>query len=163
MHLLKTFFVFAILFPALSFQKNSDTISVKPSFSAKLNGWNKTLDTLSATVTINNNTSGQLNFVSYLCDWQKIFTIDSAYLFTEETICAKEGFKTITLQPHDSISYVLIITSIKKYTQLKDLKFKIGFYYVTPASATDKDVLGEEETGFNSEKNIIWSNTLEIK
>jgi hypothetical protein len=131
----------------------------KLSFSAKINGWNKHTN-IPVTITLTNNTSDTISYVSMSCSWQNIYTIDTKYFSILSNECKNKKVPTcIKIPPHSKEEKNLLLHIVEK-NKLQNAQFKVGFHFIEVKKYADVSTKLRE---LLNEENILWSNALELQ
>ena len=131
-------------------------------FSAQIDRWTKegSFDFLLIKTTLTNKTPDTVKYVSMSCSWQDPYTTDTGELSILVSPCDRNVPKLIQIPPDKSEETILSLTSKKSIDQLQNIKFRIGFNLVT---AKDQNEMFSKVSDLNKMKNVIWSDTLQLK
>ena len=130
----------------------------KLSFSAKINGWNKHTN-IPVTITLTNNTSDTISYVSMSCSWQDIYTVNTKYFSILINECGKNFPTLIQIPPHSKEEKNLLLHIVEK-NKLQNAQFKVGFHFVEVKK--HEDIFTKSKELLNA-GNILWSNILELQ
>lgn len=117
----------------------------------------RNVNNLSLKVTLINNTSDTVKYISMDCSWQESYRINSDKWKIDISICYKNGRVIISLPPHQSTSKILCLIKKEGISKFETMKFKIGFNFI-PLNES-KNIPSKFDYFFKIE-NIIWSNTI---
>jgi hypothetical protein len=107
-----------------------ETKNQKLSLSAKI--ISREAKSMSLGVTLTNNTSDTLWYVSRDCSWQKSYLIDNDKWRVFVNMCYKDGPETISIPPYQSETKVLELLKLDGISKSKTSEFRIGFHCIPP-------------------------------
>jgi hypothetical protein len=131
-------------------------------FSAQIDKWEKLgdVDLLQIKTVLSNTTTDTVTYVSMLCSWEDAYTIDNNDLTIFPSLCERNAPMLIKIHPGKTDERILNLTSKKKLDQLRNIKFRIGFNFVI---AKDYKEMFDKASELKEMKNVIWSDTLQLK
>ena len=109
-------------------------------------------------VTLKNNTSDTVKYLSWICSWQDSYLIDNDKwkIFVER--CFKNVPGTFSIPPYQSETKMLELERNIGFSKNKGSNFRIGFYYVPPPVQLKSIPVKLEK--LKPSDVIIWSNTV---
>ncbi len=143
-------------------KKASDKNANKLYLDAEIVEWKqiKTSNYLIIHTSLINNTSSLIKFINMYCDWEIAYEVDTKFLEILPKECDKNFPELNYLTNQQKYERDVPAKALVDTNEIKGLKFRIGFKYVTAANQEEAHSKSYE---LYKSKNIIWSDTLQIK
>lgn len=166
MYFIRTLFTLMLVNSFLSCHSQQNNhkgkMNNKPTLMAEIDDWkmeNKNTYLVIKT-TLTNNSADTISYMSMSCSWQELYWTDTKQLAIVINECGENGAVLIKIAPYSKEINTLELMTQKNTTELNNLKFKIGFNFIT---AHHHDRLSTKVMQLEKMENVIWSNTLQLK